>query len=519
MPLNLKCCRMSYVSQAGSDLVQLDSEINQVQAVLEALHQKREALLMFTAEHNAILAPIRRLPLELLIDIFIRCSPPSPLWHGQEAPSLCAQVCAGWRQAAVSTQPLWSSIRILYHGCLNVALFKTWLSWANSCALSVSIVFRQWEHLHVEHWQQFSSLIDLVVGHCDCWQDIRLCLPPSRIHDLGKSVKHCLSKLELIDISNSDSISPWLELDAFEYAPRLRTIRFKPVGIPVQHLRIPWSQIKLLILMIRDVTECLESLQMVSNHRLFMLIIHAETWGGPRVVSDSRRFPTIWLPYLNTLHIMSVDQPDCLFDHLELPVLNTISTRDVRSSLVEGLWLSHQPSLSLLSRCSCTLRKLVITDAHTLSRDISNLGLVLHAIPLLTELVVRRAPGLFSADVLNRLTQHKNTEVKLAPCLKVLNIKETYTSLPIPLFADMIMSRWRVHKDCCHSVEWINSVRLQLYDPPNGHHGGYHPDPTVLKWLSDCRVEGMDIMVMYASRDMQDIRDLLNASEQLTGEI
>ncbi|KIM79563.1 hypothetical protein PILCRDRAFT_560323 [Piloderma croceum F 1598] len=59
--------------QAGSDLAQLDSEIDQVQAVLEALRQKREALLKFTAEHNAILAPICRLPLELLTDIFVRC--------------------------------------------------------------------------------------------------------------------------------------------------------------------------------------------------------------------------------------------------------------------------------------------------------------------------------------------------------------------------------------------------------------------------------------------------------------
>ncbi|KIM79566.1 hypothetical protein PILCRDRAFT_26422, partial [Piloderma croceum F 1598] len=93
--------------QAGSDLAQLDSEIDRVQAVREALCQKRQALLKFIAEHNAILAPIRRLPPELLTDIFARCSPPSMLWQEQEAPSPCAQVCAGWRKAAVSTQQLW----------------------------------------------------------------------------------------------------------------------------------------------------------------------------------------------------------------------------------------------------------------------------------------------------------------------------------------------------------------------------------------------------------------------------
>jgi hypothetical protein len=115
---------------------------------------------------------------------------------------------------------------------------------------------------------------------------------------------------------------------------------------------------------------------------------------------------------------------------------------NIRSVPGKGLWLSQQPFLSLLSRCSHTLRKLVITDAHTLSGDIPDLGLVLRAIPLLAELVIQRAPGWLSADVLNRLTRHKDAEVELAPCLKVLNIAKTYISLPIPLFADMIMSRW-----------------------------------------------------------------------------
>ena len=69
-------------------------------------------------------------------------------------------------------------------------------------------------------------------------------------------------------------------------------------------------------------------------------------------------------------------------------------------------------------------------------------------------------------------------------------------------------------------MEQINSVRLHLYDPPIGNHEGYHPDPNILKRLSDCRVEGMDITVTRSSRHIHDIRDLLNASaaEQSTSD-
>jgi hypothetical protein len=309
-------------------------------------------------------------------------------------------------------------------------------------------------------------------------------------------------------------MSPWPELDAFECAPRLHNVGLD-LSVSAQRLRIPWNQIQMLVFTVRDVTECLESLQMMSNHRLLYLgCIGTGTRGLPRIVS--RRFPTIRLPYLKILRIHGVEQPNCLFDHLELPVLHTIYATDIRSSPVEGLWLSQQPFLSLLSRCSHTLRKLVIIDAHTLSGDILDLRLVLQAIPLLAELVVQRAPGWLSADVLNRLTRHKDAEVELAPHLKVLDIAETYISLPLPLFADMIISRWRVDKDRHHPVERINSVRLQLCDPSDGDHQGYHPDPNVLKRLSNCRVEGMDIMVTYASCHIRGIRDLLNASEQST---
>jgi hypothetical protein len=98
--------------------------------------------------------------------------------------------------------------------------------------------------------------------------------------------------------------------------------------------------------MIQAVTECLESLQMVSN-RLFLLSI--ETRGGPCIVSDSREFPALGLPCLITLNVRSVEQPNCLFDRLELPILRTVYATDVTG---EGLWLSQPPFLSLLSRYS-----------------------------------------------------------------------------------------------------------------------------------------------------------------------
>jgi hypothetical protein len=226
------------------------------------------------------------------------------------------------------------------------------------------------------------------------------------------------------------------------------------------------------------------------------------------------------LPYILALSIDNLAQPNYLFDHLELPVLRAIFAKNIKkdeSSPVGGLWLSQRPFLSLLSRSSHTLCKLVISDTHT--QDIPDLGLVLQAAPLLIQLIVHKAPGWFSADVLNRLTRQKGSEGELVPRLKGLDIIEPYSSLPLQHFSDMIVSRWRADGDCRHSVERINVVRLQLYDPPGSEHQGYRPDPGVLKRLSDCRVKGMDIMVTYVSHHICGIRDLLDASGQSTGDM
>src|ERR1700691_404014 len=55
------------MSHARPYLAELDDEIARMQAVLDDLRRKREELHKFSVEHDAFLAPIRRLPSEILI--------------------------------------------------------------------------------------------------------------------------------------------------------------------------------------------------------------------------------------------------------------------------------------------------------------------------------------------------------------------------------------------------------------------------------------------------------------------
>ncbi|KIM89282.1 hypothetical protein PILCRDRAFT_32570, partial [Piloderma croceum F 1598] len=87
---------------------QLDDDISHVQMLLDKLRRKRELLHEFITEQNTILAPIRRLPAEILAEIFMFCmNYDISSFDPMQSPLLVGQVCRGWRQVALSTQELW----------------------------------------------------------------------------------------------------------------------------------------------------------------------------------------------------------------------------------------------------------------------------------------------------------------------------------------------------------------------------------------------------------------------------
>ncbi|KAJ3880130.1 hypothetical protein F5051DRAFT_324440, partial [Lentinula edodes] len=70
-------------------------------------------------EHRALLSGARKLPVEIISEIFLQCLPevdtlsfmrPEP--HPDQAPLLLTQVCRSWRSIAIATPRLWSTLII-----------------------------------------------------------------------------------------------------------------------------------------------------------------------------------------------------------------------------------------------------------------------------------------------------------------------------------------------------------------------------------------------------------------------
>lgn len=133
------------LSHLRSNISDIDEEIAQAQVVLKSLKHKHRELQMCADEHEAML---RRLPPELLAEMFMYCLPMVDFqlgyWPACERRTIVmgpSQVCQRWRDNALSTPRLWSSICINVRGDYRrrIALAKRWLSRTGSCPLTITI--------------------------------------------------------------------------------------------------------------------------------------------------------------------------------------------------------------------------------------------------------------------------------------------------------------------------------------------------------------------------------------------
>ncbi|PBK93409.1 hypothetical protein ARMGADRAFT_889701, partial [Armillaria gallica] len=97
-----------YIMRAEFDLFRYDQEIQCHLDTVERLRRDRAEVEEYIKQKKSLLAPIRRLPPELLCAVFkeaIKAEDPTSLLR-------IALVCTYWRRLALSTHSLWSTITL-----------------------------------------------------------------------------------------------------------------------------------------------------------------------------------------------------------------------------------------------------------------------------------------------------------------------------------------------------------------------------------------------------------------------
>ncbi|KAF7985150.1 hypothetical protein HWV62_7716 [Athelia sp. TMB] len=453
------------------DLRTLDDALKDLQDIQDQLSKKRQELLAFSTEHRSAISPMRRMPAELLAEIFRHMTTITSVNDYnrvsaiQEA-TLPTHICRRWRDIAISIPALWSniSVRIARRDNLpSLTRAQTWISRTAGYPLSVQLVW-----LSQAPDKDWVSLLDIIIPHAARWRSLKIDIASDRREHHLSAIRHNIPMLDTVHISQ---MSEWL--DIFELAPQLRRATFNINTAALPKLRLPWAQLTYCRPGRLSVAACLGMLQRCPNLvSLDANLIHE---------MSAILTPPVSLPYLSTLIIYAECDTTSFFLSLALPSLTEIEyyadDEDTDTTAV--------PFTSVLSS---PIKTLTATTSHPV--DVDDLAEVLKSVPNIEHLALFD----FSSSVttsrnLQTILTHTPGAQCISPMLQSLEIdycEDDWELSDIELFLGMLESRWTPPAGTGVPISRLQSIGLRCVYV-------HHLHPLLLERLRALAVEGMDI--------------------------
>ncbi|KAJ7765096.1 hypothetical protein DFH07DRAFT_939030 [Mycena maculata] len=134
------------IERIRSDIVSRLAELEGIDERIRELSTQRDRIQGYIDSHKAIISHPRRLPPDIIREIFIVCLPAdrNAVMSAQEAPLILCRICSAWRFIALSTPRLWSTLHvpaefILAKKQARLSAIAQWLRLSGSCQLSLSL--------------------------------------------------------------------------------------------------------------------------------------------------------------------------------------------------------------------------------------------------------------------------------------------------------------------------------------------------------------------------------------------
>ncbi|KAJ8095758.1 hypothetical protein PM082_022865 [Marasmius tenuissimus] len=167
-----------------------EEEIRRIDEEISRLQARRDELQQFVGRHQRLLSPFRRLPGELWGEVFVRCLPDKhlPVRKLSEAPLIFTVICRSWRNIALKTPRLWSSLHlalpspsITIEGEDLVSLLecrreglRLWLERSGTLPLNLSLVMNIPLDQIGSKAESYSNCIGIIADYCRRWRTLSL---------------------------------------------------------------------------------------------------------------------------------------------------------------------------------------------------------------------------------------------------------------------------------------------------------------------------------------------------------
>ncbi|KAK7051959.1 hypothetical protein R3P38DRAFT_2857845 [Favolaschia claudopus] len=400
-----------------------------------------EALSEYVTQYLSLLAPIRRLPVDILRRIFLdpvvhekkprQTDPHSILLHYR--PNTLGAVCYHWRCSlqcvSCETTTLWSNLAIFLNQPHRYTIDGLRVALQRSQKAPLHLAFRP---VHSSSWSSLDTeMMQEVCKHSERWVHVEVTSNPELLRLLSPA-ENKLDSLQTLTIrtpSQSPFEPPAQPSKVFAHAPKLHTLRLigNLLHSPSVAPTLPWLQFTRLCIDVEwntsDYHYVLSHAQNV--HELSALFWHTPYFAHLQATSHD----------LHKLHIHHVSQ----FDGSEVNVLNHLTAPALKELLVSSCKLDNLTMQSFLSRSSARLQSLALHDTPIRAADLVSL---LRMVPTVERLVLANLlPNAVTNRVVQSLTASPSSaEEILLPMMTSFVIDGGYLFTPDALFS-MLESR------------------------------------------------------------------------------
>ncbi|KAJ7773582.1 hypothetical protein DFH07DRAFT_952631 [Mycena maculata] len=431
----------SVLSQGDAHLAYLDDEIAQLQARLQQLEGERVSLSHYQAQNRVIISPLRRMPPEIMGELFSLTLPSYGATRNyrkfsmRDSPWLLTQISARWRRISISVPSLWSRIVVRYE---------------EPAAWPVSAIETQIQRAQTLRIRFLSS------------KDVD---PGPQIQMFELLAKHSLRWEELwIQSNDKDNLLSFDSIDCFIDAPHLRQVgvcdSYSSTSILMPIHQLTHYELD------GSVDMHLGILKEVKN------LVHARIFvqvdaGAPSEI--------LAIPSLRRLYVSDVNFLDYI----------TASTVD---EIALAVAFGGGPNIlarlgSFIERSSCSLRALSLRgspDLHTTTAillrapSITELAIIIHDPDWIEEINVMLTTFIVSGS----------SDTVISPRLRCLSFGcEVDSYIHYTQYVKMLKSRWKAQG--CE----LKAAALLLEEDPG-------PDPTTLGELESLRQDGLDFQLL-----------------------
>ncbi|KAJ7618218.1 hypothetical protein DFH06DRAFT_100206 [Mycena polygramma] len=346
----------------------LDAQIADFHATLTQLVRKRDETMDGVRQYRALLSSVRRVPLELLCEIFALTMSADDA--AERPPWYLGHICRSWRFSALACPSLWTSIILPNSTHSMLPMIQTQLLRSANAPLTV-----HWSTDTDESAPMDPHSREVVIANCSRWGTLRLDVqgsPSTTDLEWLRPVAGRLTALRKFDVNSL----PGLKIpEIFWEASSLREVsvdgsRFEFYSPPIV---APWAQIT----RFRGVYD-------TETQRIILAAASNLTQCAISFQGDSGPLPPITTPCLQHLCINTANR----LVNLTAPLLKELFIV-YHSALVELPHFVHRSSCRLktlaLMRCTIssdlitvlrelpTLTSLLIEDEHSTKNDVAYL--------------------------------------------------------------------------------------------------------------------------------------------------